>query len=82
MVLSIWRFLVFGGKRRRERYMRGLRLEMLTNRVRGEMAVVDDYLYTALRDVRPPTTHIYRDFRTDKKHPFRYLHLPIAKEAE
>lgn len=62
--------------------MRGLRLEMLMDRVKGDIEVVDEYLFNALRDVRHPVTYTYHSARRGEDDPYRYLRLPVAKEGQ
>lgn len=79
MMIRLYRYMIFGGKKRRERFIRGLRLEMLIQLVGGDIEVVDDYLYQRLRDPRIPITYTYHSHAKEHNDPYRYLRLPVAK---
>lgn len=77
-MLRLWRMLLFGAtRRRRRRYLRGLRLEMLVERYRGgEIELVDDFLFQANREVRlPPLAHL-------PGHDYFCLRVPIVRERK
>ena len=79
-MFQIWRHFIFGSKTRRDRFLRGLRLEMLLDRVAGDKDVVDEYLRQALRNVRPPITYrVALSRQSGEKVLYRYLRLPVAR---
>lgn len=74
-----YHYLRFAFSRKsQERFMRGLRLEMLVQKARGQVDVVDDYLYQALRSPRFPTV-IDLFYKGSDRPSFRYLRLPISR---
>jgi len=79
VLIRLYRYFIFGGKKRRVRFMRGLRLEMLISIVGGDLEVVDDYLYQRLRDPRPPVTYTYHSKAKEHDDPYRYIRFPVAK---
>ena len=80
-MFQIWRHFIFGSKTRRDRFLRGLRLEMLLDRVAGDKEVVDEYLRQALRNARPPVTYrVIFGKQAGEKVSYRYLRLPVARE--
>jgi|CXWL01.1.fsa_nt_gi hypothetical protein len=79
MMIRLYRYIIFGGKKRRERFIRGLRMEMLVELVGGNLEVVDNYLFQRLRNPRPPITYTYHSAAKEHDDPYRYLRFPVAK---
>lgn len=72
-MLRLWRILFFGAThKRRQRYLRGLRIEMLMARYRGgEIEIVDEWLFRACRETKlPPLAHLLG-------HEYLYLRVPV-----
>lgn len=77
-MLRLWRLLFFGAtSTRRQRYLRGFRLEMLIARYRGsEIEIVDEWLFRACRETKlPPLAHLLG-------HEYLYLRVPMMKEKK
>lgn len=75
-MLRLWRILFFGAtSTRRQRYLRGFRLEMLISRYRGgSIEIVDEFLFRACRETKlPPLAHLVGQ-------EYLYLRVPIMKE--